>query len=127
MSHKKRKTASNVNIENALLKLEFPLINNNGAKVLLKKSNSSHSRSKHIAKQYHGLKEKDIRLIPDALLKPDYVVKDPKVKLNKNYYKRRNGEKKILFLKVVTKIIGLKEEQIVTVFTTNNIKGWRLI
>lgn len=124
MSHKKRKTSSNVNIEKALLKLEFPLVNNIGAKIVLKLSDSSHSRSKHISKQYHGLTEKDIALIPDALLKPDYVVKDPRVKLNKNYYKRRGRKKKILFLKIVTKIIGLKEEQIITAFTTSNIKGW---
>lgn len=123
MSHKKRMTNSNINIEKALLNLDFPLLNNNGAKVYLKITNSNHSRSKHISKQYHGLTERDIKLIPQVLKNPDYVTKDRKVKRNKNYYIKRSGKKKILFLKIVTKIIGPEEEQLITVFTTNNIKS----
>jgi len=122
MSHKKRKTSGNINIEKALLELKFPLSNNNGAKIHLKVSDSTHSRSKHISKRYHGLQKKDIDLIPTALSQPDYVRLDPVVKQNKNYYKRRKGDKKILFLKIVTKIIDGKNEELITIFTTNNIK-----
>lgn len=123
MSHKKRMTNSNINIEKALLKLNFPIINNLGINVNLKIKNSNHSTSKHISKQYHGLTEKDIELIPNVLKYPLYVVKDPTHKEKKNYYGRRK-EKKILFIKIVTKIVDGANEEIVTVFTTSKIKHW---
>ena len=118
MSHKKRRTKANVNIEKALLSLDFPFKNNKGKNVVLKISNSSHSRSKHIAKQYHSLTLNDIKLIPEALLHPDYVTVDPVVKRNMNYYKRREKGKRITFLKIVTKRINEKEKK--CIFSPNN-------
>jgi len=121
MSHKKRKTYSNASIEKALLQLDFPLKNNIGADVILKISNSSHSGSKHIAKAYHGLNENDISLLPSILKNPVYVTKDPIHREKKNYYGKRKGSNKILFIKIVTKIIDSKTEKIITVFTTKHI------
>lgn len=121
MSHKKKLTCSNVNIEKALLKLGFPYFNNIGIRVNLKIKNSTHGANKHISKQYHGLTEKDIESIPMILKNPLYVVRDPVHKEKKNYYGRRNG-KKILFLKIVTKIVDENNEEIITAFTTNKIK-----
>ena len=123
MSHKKSQSKPNVNIEKALLKLSFPVKNNIGIDVNLKIKESKHSASKHISKRYHGLTEKDIELIPDILSNPFYVVRDPLHKEKKNYYGRRKG-RKILFLKIVTKIVDEKSEEIITIFTTNKIKRW---
>ena len=123
MSHKKRITKTNVSIENALKQISFPVSNKNGAKVYLDISKTSHSGSKHIAKQYHGLKKKDIGLIPGIISNPTYVCKDKTHKEKKNYYGRKTGGKKIQFIKIVTKVIDQKTEKIVTVFTTNKIKN----
>ena len=122
MSHKKRKTSPNKSVLDSFEKLDFPLKNNIGNDILLKQCSSKHDRSKHIAKQYHGLTSVDIELIPEILKNPVYVTKDPNHKEKKNYYGRRMKSRKILFIKIVTKIQNNNCEEIITVFTTNHIK-----
>ena len=122
MSHKKRKTSANQSVISSIEKLNFPLKNNIGNNVFLKRINSKHDRSNHIAKQYHGLNGDDIKLIPEILKNPVYVTKDPNHKEKKNYYGRRLKSHKILFIKIVTKVQSHDCEEIITVFTTNHIK-----
>lgn len=122
MSHKKRKTSSNKDVLSSIENLNFPIKNNIGCDVFLKKSKSNHSRSHHISKQYHGLSSDDILIIPELLKNPVYVTKDPNHKEKKNYYGRRSKSRKILFIKVVTKVRNDYSEEIITIFTTNHIK-----
>ena len=112
------------NIVNALLELPDELVNFSGVKVKIReKKRNDESGIEHIALSRHGLKVKDIKEIPNIILKPNRYCKDRKRKNRVAYYGIRAGKKQNSFLKIIAKENKDKSQTIITIFTCKTIRN----
>jgi hypothetical protein len=109
----KHKRPFDQNLVDAINKLCWPLVNNNGNKVFLRNNARYESGAEHFAGKLHELKVRDIELLPNVLKQP-LAVKTDKRK-GKLYFGRRKGVNKFPYRKVVVRIEKDKTETIITV------------
>ena len=106
------------NILNAIIKLQWPLLNNEGNKVYVRANAREGSGFEHIAGKHHLIKIRDIGIIPLILKNPYKVINENKGRKGKAYYGKRKGKEKSPFLKIVTRKNKEGCEEIVTIYTT---------
>ena len=109
----KHKRPFDQNLVDAVNKLSWPLINNNGTKVFLRKNARYETGAEHIAGKLHELKVRDIELLP-VIVKCPLAVEIDKRK-GKLYFGKRKGINKFPFLKIVVKIEKDETETIITI------------
>jgi hypothetical protein len=109
----KHKRLFDQNLVDAINKLNWPLNNNKGAKVFLRKDARYETGAQHIAAKLHGLKVRDIEILPNVL-KKSLVEKKDKRK-GKLYFGKRKGINKFQYLKVVVKVEKNGDETIITI------------
>ena len=88
----KHKRPFDQNLVDAINKLCWPLVNNNGIKVFLRNNARYESGVEHIAGKLHELKVRDIELLPNILKQPLSVKTDKRK--GKLYFGRRKGVNK---------------------------------
>lgn len=120
MSKKKREF--DINITEALQRIKWPLNNYCGTKIVVRKSARNENGFEHIAGKKHQLKVRDIEMIPKVLEKPLKVIMENKGRHGKSYFGKRKGDNKSKFLKIVVRTLNGTTEEIVTIYTTRNIK-----
>jgi len=109
----KHKRPFDQNLVNAINKLNWPLINNNGTKVFLRNNARYETGAEHIAGKLHELKVRDVAILPDILKQP-LSIKNDKRK-GKLYFGKRKGVNKFPYLKVVVRVEKDETETIITV------------
>ena len=109
----KHKRPFDQNLVDAINKLNWPLVNNNGVKVLLRNNTRNETGAEHIAGKLHELKVRDIKILPSVLKQP-LSVKNDKRK-GKLYFGKRKGVNKFPYLKVVVRVEKDGTETIITV------------
>ena len=109
----KHKRPFDQNLVDAINKLNWPLINNNGVKVFLRQNARNETGAEHIAGKLHELKVRDIEILPNVLKQP-LSVKNDKRK-GKLYFGKRKGVNKFPYLKVVVRVEKDETETIITV------------
>ena len=120
----KRPSQIDSNIIAALEQLKWPLPSFRNTKVLIRKKSRGESGISHVASSRHFLKVSDILLVPSILKEPIAFHVDPKNKKHFNYYGKRKGAKRGMYIKVVTILSKRKkdEEFIVTIYPTKKFK-----
>jgi len=116
----KRKREYDPHIAIALQNLKWPLKNNEGNLVSVRRSARKENGFEHIAGKNHYLKVRDIEQIPDILLKP-YKVSISEKK-GKTYFGIRKGKNKSKYLKVIVRKCKDGSEQIITVYPNKLLK-----
>ena len=109
----KYKRAFDQNLVDAINKLDWPLSNNKGSKVLLRNNARKETGAEHIAGKLHQLKVRDIELLPNIIKQPKSVVNDKRK--GKIYYGKRKGINKFPYLKIVVRVGRDNSETIITV------------
>lgn len=109
----KHKRPFDQNLVNSLDKFDWPLTNYCGIKIFLRASARNETGQEHIAGKLHGLKVRDIELLPSILAKPLAIKID--ARKGKLYFGKRKGVNKSLYLKIVTKVNRDGSETIITV------------
>ncbi len=109
----KHKRPFDQNLVDAINKLNWPLVNNNGVKAFLRKNARNETGAEHIAGKLHELKVRDIEILPNVLKQP-LSVKNDKRK-GKLYFGKRKGVNKFPYLKVVVRVEKDETETIITV------------
>lgn len=91
----KKKSEPNFRIIEYLSKLPVPIIDRrlNIEIYFRAKARSNETGIEHAAKQYHGLKKKDIESIPHEINNPICVISDKRKKGSMNYYLKRKGDR----------------------------------
>ena len=109
----KHKRPFDQNLVDAINKLNWPLLNIDGAKVFLRRAARNETGAEHIAGKLHNLKVRDIELLPSVLNQPISVKIDRRK--GKLYFGKRRGVNKCPFLKIVVRVAKDGTETIITV------------
>lgn len=109
----KHKRPFDQNLVDAINKLNWPLINNDGVKVFLRCAARNETGAEHIAGKLHDLKVRDIELLPIVLKQPISIKNDRRK--GKLYFGKRRGMNKAPFLKIVVRVLKDGTETIITV------------
>ena len=112
------------NIITALERLKWPLPSFRNTQVTIRAKCKEGKGAYHVANQRHYLKVADVSLIPSILKAPYAFHTDPRNKKHFNYYGKRKGGKRGMFIKVVTMLNRRNkgEEFIVTIYPTQKLK-----
>jgi hypothetical protein len=109
----KNKRPFDQHLVDAINKINWPIINKNGSKVFLRKSARNETGAEHIGGKLHGLKVRDVEIIPDILKDPLNSKCDKRK--GKLYFGKRKGVNKFKYLKIVTRVGKDETETIITV------------
>lgn len=118
----KKKKDTDQNIIDALLSLDWPLLNYDNHRVRVRKVGRKEGGLEHIANKKHLLKIRDILLLPAIFSNPYKVVIQHSGIKGKIYFGKRKGKEKSIFLKIVVRKLKDENEEIVTIYSTNVIK-----
>ena len=111
-------------IVSELTKIKVPIIDEfRGLSLDFKaQSRSNETGFEHIAKGYHDLKPKDVKIIPEVIKKPCFHSKDKRYPRTYCYYHKRKGDPNN-YVKVVVKVdTDLKTGFISSVFIAKKLK-----
>ena len=119
----KHKRPFDQNLVDAINKLCWPLVNNNGIKVFLRNSARYESGAEHIAGKLHELKVRDIKAIPEGIRSYVRFIKDKDCQETYCYFINRKGEDDG-FIKVAVKLYehDKKKAYVKSIFIVYRIK-----
>ena len=110
------------NILNAIVKLQWPLLNNEGKIVYVRVNARNENGFEHIAGKNHYLKVRDIEQIPQILKKPYKIINENKGRKGKSYFGIRKGDNKSKYLKIIVRKRKDGNEEIITVYPNKEVK-----
>lgn len=107
-----------LNIVKALSNLKTPMKTSKGVDVFFQTaSKRNESIFEHIANKKHHMHVVDIDMIPIALKDKTALDKDKKgTKFHNYYFKRKKLKEKKTYIKIITKVISNKREEIINVY-----------
>ena len=114
----KHKRPFDQNLVDAILKLNWPLVNKDGVKIFLRDRSRTESGPEHIAGVLHKLKVRDIQLLPTIFKNPYKIEHEKGGKKGKFYYGKRKGKNKQPFIKIIVKINKDCSETIATIYAS---------